>query len=75
MSSVRPPAVFTEDDLGSAGLAKLHELRQQRSRTAKEQITALVRYALYQAINGKDVELSQRQLTQLLSLVKLEAVA
>jgi len=64
MSTVRP--VLTEYDLGIAGWRALHELARQRRRSPRDQALQLVRYALYHAINGDDVELSQLGLDTLL---------
>lgn len=72
MAAIHP--TFSEYSLGSAGWAKLHELRRQRGRNPREQALQLVRYALYQAISGHDVELTQAQLLSLLQ-PEIEAAA
>jgi len=72
MSTVRP--VLTEDELGSAGWHTLHELARQRRRRPRDQATQLIRYALYHALAGDDVELSQTRLDALLNH-QLEPVA
>jgi len=73
MPAVKP--VITEYDLGSAGWRTLHELARQRRRSPKDQVRALVLYALERALAGVDVELSQHKLETLLERPDLEPVA
>lgn len=62
--TIRP--VLTEFGLGRAGWSKLHELAGQRRRHPRDQALQLLRYALFHAINGRDVELKDHQLQFLL---------
>ncbi|HYW87941.1 MAG TPA: hypothetical protein VFB50_09240 [Chloroflexota bacterium] len=64
MSVVHPPDIV-EDDLGPAGWRIFHELADLRGRHPRKQVLALLRYALYQAIAGEDVELTRSQLESL----------
>jgi hypothetical protein len=73
MSAVRP--ILTEHDLGATGWRVLHQLARQRRRTARDQALQLVRYALYHAIAGDDVELTQSRLEGLLGRQLEPAVA
>lgn len=71
---VRPP-VLTEDDLGVYGWRLFHELADLRERLPRQQVVPLLRYALYRASVGDDVELSHSQLAALRNSQALEPVA
>jgi len=62
--SVRP--VLTEVGLGSVAWEVLHRTADMRGRSPREQAIQLLRFALYQALIGRDVELKDTQLRSLL---------
>jgi hypothetical protein len=72
MFTVRPP--LTEFDLGHDGWRILHEDARRLGRRPNRQAIALIQYAIWQRLEGKNVELSQRQLDSLLGR-SLEPVA
>jgi hypothetical protein len=65
MGNVRS-ALILEEDLGPAGWRTFHELKEVRGRSNATEILALMRYALFKAIQGEDVELTRSQLEGLL---------
>ena len=71
MSTVRP--AITELDLGPDGWRVLHEDALRLGRRPNRQALALIRYAIKQRLEGRNVELSQSQLDRLLGT--LEPVA
>ena len=61
---VHPPSL-SERDLGEVGMRALYDLAELRGRPPRVQIVHLVKYALYHAIAGEDVELRSAQLARL----------
>jgi hypothetical protein len=62
---VRVPAV-TRTDLGPAGWHALHEHADLRGRKPRQQVLALLRWAVWRQIQGDDTELTRAQLHELL---------
>lgn len=70
---VRLP-VLGRRDLGAAGWDTLHELAELRGRPPRLQVLALLRWALWRALQGEDTELSHAQLNELLHIVREEVL-
>lgn len=66
---VRVP-VLLRQDLGPAGWSTLHELADMRGRLPSKQVLALVRWALWRALQGDDTELTREQLNELLLTIR-----
>jgi hypothetical protein len=73
MPTVRP--ALTELDLGPDGWRILHEDALHLGRRPNRQALALIRWALAQRLNGRNVELNPSQLERLLGRQQLETVA
>ena len=71
--TIRP--VFSELSLGIDGWRVLHEDARQLGRRPNGQALALIRWALKQRLDGKNVELTSGQLDRLLGQSRLETVA
>jgi len=66
---VSVPAVV-RTDLGPAGWHALHELADLRGRKPRQQVLALLRWAVWRSLQGDDTELTRAQLNELLGSVE-----